>query len=54
MKLEEAREQLVLADRAAWNGGRGERDLVSLSAIPDVIANQALNLGGAAPPELWV
>lgn len=53
-KNEEAREQLVLADRAAWNGGRGERDLVSLSAIPDVIANQALDLGGAAPPELWV
>jgi tetratricopeptide (TPR) repeat protein len=39
----EALVQLRKADAAAWDGGKGKRDLASLSVIPDVIANAAMS-----------
>lgn len=42
---DEAAAQLRSADAAAWNGGKGERDLVSLSTLPEVLAASAQQMG---------
>jgi hypothetical protein len=38
---EGALEQLRVADTAAWDGGRGERDYTSLEMIPDIVSSLA-------------
>ena len=42
---EEAVAQLRSADKAAWNNGKGERDLVSLTTLPEVLAASASQMG---------
>lgn len=42
---DEAAAQLRSADAAAWNDGKGERDLVSLSTLPEVLAASAQQMG---------
>ena len=48
-KHDEALDHLRRAAAAAWNDGKGERDLVSLSMIPEVLAASAMAMGGQRP-----